>query len=258
MTVLELIRSSSIRRIHRASKPPPLRGGRHRRNFSLHRLLKIHLPRHNHSAEPRPLRLSLPDTPERTSQLRDPFSFRQVATGWHLRRSRVDAGFGEQGDVLMFLGRHGAVGVLEADADFGFALVQHVPVVERGHGALRWDDEGLAAWCCLGHEWWDLRLGHSLRDWLDDMVGHLVLECWIVWVRRLGGLECSVVWARGLSGPILWVWYVRYLGAERVQRCCDRFGLEFTRLAVEWAWGAAVHALAGLVQVSVAGDAWWS
>ena len=157
----------------------------------------------------------------------------------------------------MFLGRHGPVGVVEAGADFGFALVEHVPVVERGHGARRWDDEGVAGGWCLGYEWRDLRLGYSLRSRLDDLVGYLVGESSVDRVGCLAG-QCAMPWARGLHAPDLVIWRVRHLPCESMGWCCVRPRLEVTELALEWARGSAVHALTGLVQISVPGNAWWS
>ena len=168
----------------------------------------------------------------------------------------------------MFLGRHGPVGVLEAGAGFGFALVEHVPVVERGHGARRWDDEGVARGWCLGYELRDMWLWYSLRCRMDDLVGHLVGESsvdlagclvgYLVGESSVDRVGCLVGQCGGLHGPDLVVRRVRHLACESMGRCCIRPGLELTELALEWARGSAVHALAGLVQVSVAGNAWWS
>ena len=113
-------------------------------NLPPDRLLEIHLPRHNHRREPGAPGSRFPDRSERPAELGEPFALGHAAPGWHLRRRGVDAGFGEQGDVLVLLVGHGPVGVSEADTDFGFALVQQVPVVEGGHGARGGDAEGLA------------------------------------------------------------------------------------------------------------------
>lgn len=147
----------------------------------------------------------------------------------------------------MLLVRHGSVSVLKAGTDFRFALVQHVPVVEGEHGARGWDDElgFVAGW--MGPQWMYLRMGHCLRERLNDLVWHLVGQA-------------SRPWAWGLIGPDLWVGNVRYLAWERMMKrcCCVRSVLEGTELALEWTWRTTVHTLAGLVQVPVARDAWWS
>lgn len=154
-------------------------------NLPLDRRFEIHLPRHNNRREPHASRTRLPDAPLRAAQLGEPFALGRAATDGQLRCDRVDAGFGQQGDVLALLVRHGSVGVVEAGADLGFALVEQVPVFEGVQGAGGWDDEGLVAvgrlghqrsWdLCLGHHRWGYAcLGHSLRSRLDDVVGHLI------------------------------------------------------------------------------------
>ena len=144
----------------------------------------------------------------------------------------------------MLLVRHGSLGVLEAGTNLGFALVQHVPVVEGGHEARGWDAEGLAAVGGLGRHGRRLCLGQHVRKRLGDLVGHLVGQR-------------SAAWLGGMGGPDLRVECVGYLAGERRTGCCVRSGREGAELALERTWRATVQALAGLVQVPVARDAWW-
>lgn len=157
----------------------------HKRNLLIYRLHKILLPRHNHwIKETRyTVRSRPPNIPLRSCQLRQPLVLPHIATKRQLRRRGDDAGFAQVVNVTVFLSRHGTVGVLEAGADVDFTLIEHVPVIEWRHEALRWDDEGVVAGAlrCLGHEWRHLRLSRSLRDRLDNLVGWLVLRPSMVW-----------------------------------------------------------------------------
>ena len=201
--------------------------------FALHRFLKVHFARHNHGVEARSLGPRGPDGAERAAQLGEPLGFGHVAAGGHLGRGRVDAGFGEEGDVAVLGVRHGSVGVLEAGADFGLALVQQVPVVERGHGAGGWDVEGFAGGCG----------GDRLRHRMDDLVGRSIAQC-----------SAACLW--GMSGPNLEVGHVWQMAGERWKRCSVGSGLEETWLAVVWTGRSSVHGVAGGVDVFVTRKIW--
>lgn len=93
-------------------------------NLPPDRLLEIHLPRHNNRREPDVPGARFPGRSKHSAQLGEPFALEKTVADWYLRRRRVDASFGEQGDVLMLLIRYGLINVSKTDADLSFALIQ--------------------------------------------------------------------------------------------------------------------------------------
>lgn len=121
----------------------------------------------------------VPEFTDQALELLEPVASGPGAARRHMGSGGDGAGFCEEADVGLFLGRPGPVGVADAGADFGFALVKQVPVIERGQEALWGDGEDVDVVVGGGESGCVWPWGHGLGQWL---VGSLTDECWMGWV----------------------------------------------------------------------------